>query len=149
MKIRIIKLQKKDFNDFVLLINKLADHVGGTPPTPQAIKRLYKHAFCTHPLYEPYIIKLGITNVGYILTYMTYSSFLALPTLYIEDIYIANEYRGIGVGTAVMDFCKKIAKKRKCGRIDWVAVDTNKSAIKFYKNRGATILKKTNFRITL
>lgn len=78
-------------------------------------------------------------NVGFSLYFHNFSTFQVKPGLYIEDLYIDEEYRGLGYGTEVFNYYKKLAKEQGCGRIEWICLDWNQSAIEFYENKiGAT-----------
>ena len=81
--------------------------------------------------------KTGDTAVGYMTFYFTYSTFLAQPTLFLEDIFVREEYRGQGLAEANAGFVRKVARDRGCGRMEWMVLDWNLPAIRFYeKNRG-------------
>jgi GNAT superfamily N-acetyltransferase len=75
------------------------------------------------------------------LYFFTYSSFLAKKTLYLEDIFVSETYRKLGIGKMLMDELVKIAKSHKCGRMEWCVLDWNFNAIRFYENIGAEHLK--------
>jgi GNAT superfamily N-acetyltransferase len=76
-------------------------------------------------------------SVAYALYFYTYSSFLAKPTLYLEDIFVLEEFRGMGIGKALFLKCVEEAKKEDCGRMEWAVLTWNKSAIEFYEKLGA------------
>ena len=63
---------------------------------------------------------------------MSYSSFLALPTLYLEDIFVLKEFRKKGIGKKLFEFCILKAKEKQCGRIEWHVLNWNKIGINFY-----------------
>lgn len=75
--------------------------------------------------------------VGFALFFHNYSTFLGAPGLYLEDLYIIPEARGMGYGKAMMVHLAHLAKERKCGRFEWWVLDWNKSAIDFYHSLGA------------
>jgi GNAT superfamily N-acetyltransferase len=75
--------------------------------------------------------------IGYALFFFTYSSFLAKPTLYLEDIFVLEEFRGLGVGKSLFLRCVGEAVKQKCGRMEWSVLNWNSRAIKFYRDLGA------------
>ena len=83
----------------------------------------------------------GKFTVGYAIVFETYSSFLALPTLYLEDIFVLSEYRRHGIGLKLFRYCCAEARRRGCGRMEWVVLDWNKSAIRFYNRLGAKRMK--------
>jgi len=82
----------------------------------------------------------GATNrkpVGYALYYFTYSSFLARPTLFLEDLFVDQRFRGKGGGRKLFLACVKEAKAKNCGRMEWAVLTWNKNAIDFYERAGA------------
>lgn len=74
--------------------------------------------------------------VGYALYFYNYSTFLGRPGLYIEDVFVSEEYRGRGVGTALFKYCAHIAKENKCDRMEWFVLKWN-PARKFYDHMEA------------
>jgi len=75
--------------------------------------------------------------VGFALFFHNYSTFLAKPGLYLEDLFVLPEHRGIGVGKALLKELARIAVERGCGRFEWWVLDWNEPAIEFYKRHGA------------
>jgi GNAT superfamily N-acetyltransferase len=101
------------------------------------------------PRFEVYLAEMGITPVGYAIVFETYSTFLALPTLYLEDLFVLPEYRKSGIGYALFRKIATEARKRGCGRMEWAVLDWNLLAINFYRKLGATHLKEWNvYRLT-
>lgn len=78
--------------------------------------------------------------VAYIFWFHNYSTFRAKRGLYLEDIYIAPEHRGQGLGSFALKHLAKQAVELDCARFEWVVLDWNKNAIDFYEHHGATIL---------
>lgn len=78
--------------------------------------------------------------VAYIFWFHNYSTFRAKRGLYLEDIYIAPEHRGQGLGSLVLKHLAKKAVELNCGRFEWVVLDWNQNAIDFYEHHGATVL---------
>ena len=79
----------------------------------------------------------GKAPVGYALYFYTYSSFLARPTFYLEDIFVLKEYRHKGVGKQLFLKCVDEAYSNKCGRFEFSVLTWNKNAIRFYESLGA------------
>ena len=75
--------------------------------------------------------------VGYALTYETYSTFLARPLLYLEDLYVTPSARRAGVARALMREVAREARRRGCARVAWAVLDWNADARKFYARLGA------------
>jgi GNAT superfamily N-acetyltransferase len=87
--------------------------------------------------------------VGFVLFFHNYSTFLGKPGLYIEDLFVDEEYRGRGYGRALLLHVARLAKARDCGRLEWSVLDWNQPAIDFYKKLGALPMSDwTMFRIT-
>ena len=134
----IEKVSIKNFNDFLALIIKLAQFEELTPPDEDAQRRLRDDCLSKTPKYEAYAGRIGKKYVTYVIYFYTYSSFLALPTLFLEDIFVLEEHRRQGVGQKMFDFCKAKAKKEGCGRVEFTVLDWNKLAQRFYeKNKAA------------
>jgi GNAT superfamily N-acetyltransferase len=89
---------------------------------------------------EVLIARIGDVPVGQALFFHNYSTFLAQPGIYIEDIFVLPEYRGRGAGKALLQAVAKVARERKCGRLEWSVLDWNKLAIDFYKRCGADVM---------
>ena len=133
----IEKVTAENFDSFLKLVDKLAEYEKLTPPDQPAKTRLRKDCLSANPLYEAYIAELNGEAVAYVICLHTYSSFLALPTLYLEDIFVLENHRRQGVGQKMFDFCKTLAKSRGCGRIEFTVLTWNKSAQDFYDKNGA------------
>ncbi len=87
--------------------------------------------------------------VGHALFFYNYSTFLAKPGIYLEDLFVKPEFRGKGIGKHLLDKLIQIAKEKNCGRVEWAVLDWNESAIRFYENLGAKMMKEWKvFRLT-
>ncbi|MBN2734871.1 MAG: GNAT family N-acetyltransferase [Methanomicrobiaceae archaeon] len=135
--ITIEKINEKNFTDFLTLITKLAEYEKLMPPNEDAKCRLKADAFSKNPKYEAYIVYSDGVLAGYITFYFTYSTFLAKQTLYLEDIFVLEEYRKRGIGKTLFEFCRSKAAERGCGRMDWTVLTWNEPSIKFYEKFGA------------
>ena len=141
MKITIRRTRKSDAQTFLTLVDALADYEKLPRPAPSARKRLIRDGFGSRKRFESLLIDVDNMSVGYAFFFETYSSFLARPTLYLEDIFILPEYRSKGLGKRLFNACLAEAKRRKCGRMEWVVLDWNTPAIGFYDRLGAKQLK--------
>ncbi|MEA2573392.1 MAG: hypothetical protein QOH93_690 [Chloroflexia bacterium] len=124
----------------VRLITALADFEKLPPPDEAAQSRLLNDAFGARPRFEVFLAEHDGTVAGYAFVFETYSTFLALPTLYLEDLFVLEEYRGKRVGYALFLHCAQEAVRRGCGRFEWVVLDWNQHAINFYERMGARYL---------
>ena len=86
---------------------------------------------------------------GFALFFHNFSTFLGKPGIYLEDLYVRPEFRGAGVGRALLVHLAKLAKERNCGRLEWSVLDWNEPAIGFYKGIGASPVSGwTAYRVT-
>lgn len=86
---------------------------------------------------------------GFALFFHNYSTFLAKPGIYLEDLFVLPEHRGAGIGKALLIELARIAVERDCGRLEWSVLDWNEPAIGFYKSLRAEPQDEwTIFRVT-
>ena len=87
--------------------------------------------------------------VGFVLFFHSYSTFLGQPGIYIEDLFVDEAFRRRGFGRALLAYVARLAKERRCGRLEWSVLDWNEPAINFYKKLGATPMSEwTVYRVT-
>ncbi len=86
---------------------------------------------------ETLIAEDGGEPVGFALFFHSFSTFLAQPGIYLEDLFVVPEQRGRGVGRALLGQLAQVAVERGCGRLEWAVLDWNEDAIKFYERLGA------------
>ena len=75
--------------------------------------------------------------IGFALFFHTFSTFLARPGIYLEDLFVLPDHRGQGVGRALLAYLAQLAVERECGRLEWAVLNWNKEAITFYERLGA------------
>ncbi len=138
--LRIRPASASDADAFLALVDALADYEKLDRPTPEARERLLRDAFGTEPRIRVHLAELDGRAVAYTITLDTYSSFLALPTLYLEDLFVLPEARRAGVGSAFFRFHAGEAARAGYGRMEWVVLDWNQLAIDFYEKLGASRL---------
>jgi GNAT superfamily N-acetyltransferase len=119
------------------LIDALADYEKLARPDAAARGRLIRDAFGDPPRIETFLVQLDGDVVGYALVFETYSSFLAHPTLYLEDVFVLPQHRRGGIGAEVMRYLAGEAVRRGCGRMEWQVLTWNEPAIRFYDKIGA------------
>ena len=139
MDIKMAKVDGSNVDDLARMITELAVFENLVPPTAEAVERLRKDVESGTPYFHAYIAHDGKDQVGYVFYFFTYSTLLAKPTLFIEDIYVAERFRRHGIGRKLLAFCAEEAKRRGCGRMDWNVLDWNSKAISFYQSCGATV----------
>jgi GNAT superfamily N-acetyltransferase len=96
--------------------------------------------FGARPAADVIIAYAGDTPAGFALFFPNYSTFLGKPGLYLEDLFVLPEWRGHGLGLALMKRLAAIAVERGCGRFEWSVLDWNKPAIGFYEGLGARLM---------
>jgi len=137
MSIHVRSATQADGPTLLALVRKLAEYEKLDPPAPDAEQRLLQDAFGKDPRIQVLIVDQDARAVGYAIYFETYSSFLARPTLYLEDLFVITEARGTGAGRAVMGWLAQEAIRRGCGRFEWQVLDWNRPAIGFYQHLGA------------
>ncbi|HEV2027510.1 MAG TPA: GNAT family N-acetyltransferase [Candidatus Dormibacteraeota bacterium] len=110
---------------------KLDDQVSMTE------ERLAENLFGQHRYAETLLAEDDGTPVGFALFFHNFSTFLGLPGVYLEDLFVIPEYRGRGIGRALLRELARLAVERGCGRLEWSVLDWNSDAIGFYERLGA------------
>ena len=93
--------------------------------------------FGPRPYAEAALAEEGGEPIGFALFFHTFSTFLARPGLYLEDLFVLPEHRGRGVGRSLLSHLARLALERGCGRLEWAVLNWNKDAIRFYERLGA------------
>ena len=140
-----------DGQAILALVDELADYEKLPRPTPEARDRLIHDLFGARPRVDCWLVFLDGYPVGYAFVVETYSSFLALPTLYLEDLFVLPEFRGRRAGHALFREVRDEAVRRGCGRMEWMVLDWNQIAKDFYDRQGGAVRMKEweLYRITL
>jgi GNAT superfamily N-acetyltransferase len=94
--------------------------------------------FGEHPVAEVVIGEVGEEPAGFALFFHSFSTFLGRPGIYLEDLYVRPEFRGRGIGRALLVHLAGLAMERGCGRLEWSVLDWNEPAIGFYRGIGAS-----------
>lgn len=121
------------------LIHALARFEKLEGPDAAAEARLLEHGFGERPRFETWFVEVEGSEhpVGYAVLFETYSTFLAKPTLYLEDLFVLEDWRRRGLGKALLDHCVGLAEARGCGRMEWTCLDWNRKAQVVYEGMGA------------
>jgi GNAT superfamily N-acetyltransferase len=139
----IRRAAREDGPALVRLILALADFEHLTPPDAEAQARLITDGFGDPPRFETWMAWVPGEKepVGYALFFETYSTFLARPTLYLEDLFVLPQHRHHGAGKALFRQGIRLAWERGCGRMEWSCLDWNIKARAFYEKMGARHLR--------
>lgn len=134
---------RADAEAVIGLIVALAEFENLPPPDSEAQARLREHGFGDQPKFEVLLAETeGATGpVGYALLFPTYSTFLAKPSLYLEDVFVLPDYRRRGIGKALLRECARAAHEGGYGRLEWTCLDWNTNAQAVYKRMGARQMK--------
>ena len=97
--------------------------------------------FGDHPAAEVVIAEVDGQPAGFALFFHNFSTFLGRRGLYLEDLFVRPQYRGLGLGKRLMVHLAKLAVERDCGRFEWSVLDWNEPAIRFYRSLGAAGLE--------
>ncbi len=147
--VHVRPLAPADVPALLALITALAEYEHLPPPDAAARERLARDALATPPRFHTLLGELDGRPVGYALYFETYSTFLARPTLYLEDLFVLPEARRHGVGTALFRACAREAVRRGCGRLEWQVLTWNRLALDFYARFAAEPLDDWRpFRLT-
>ncbi len=117
-------------------IKELADYEKLLNEVVATEEILYDSLFVKHQA-EVIIGEYKGEPVGFALFFHNFSTFLGKANLYLEDLYVKPQMRGLGLGKALLACLAHIAVERNCGRLDWWCLDWNEKSIKFYKQMGA------------
>jgi GNAT superfamily N-acetyltransferase len=130
---------ERDVPTILKLIRGLAEYERLAHEMEATPARVRAHGFGRRRYFETIICRRGGKPVGFALYFFTYSTFLARPTLYLEDLFVLPEDRGTGAGKALLRALARIAIRRGCGRLEWAVLDWNRPAIGFYRRLGAKL----------
>ena len=149
MPLRIRSAVADDVPLILSFIRDLAEYEK-LPHEVVATEELLRQAlFGPRPFAEVIIATLGDEPVGFALFFHNFSTFLGLPGIYLEDLFVRPAARGQGVGRQLLVHLARLARERGCGRLEWAVLDWNEPAMKFYRGLGA--IRKddwTIFRLT-
>jgi len=118
-------------------INRLAEYEKLSHEVVATRETLKKYLFGEKKVAEVVLGYYKEKPVGFALYFFNFSTFLAKPGIYLEDLFVLDEYRGMGFGKVLLTYLAKLARDKECGRVEWAVLDWNKPSIDFYKTLGA------------
>ena len=133
-----IRFAKSSDSELILtFIKELARYEQLEHEVVGTIEDIQQTLFSEKARAEVLIVEEGEKPVGFALFFQNYSTFLCRYGIYIEDLYIREDFRGKGYGKALLKRICQEAVKRKCGRVEWWCLDWNKSSVDFYLSLNA------------
>jgi GNAT superfamily N-acetyltransferase len=132
--------EPRDCGDLCRLIMALAEYeklAHQAVGTPEALR---ESLFGPRPACEAVIAEHRGRTVGFALFFTTFSTFLCRPGIYLEDLFVEPEHRGLGLGKALLRHLAALAVERGCGRFEWRVLDWNAPSIRFYESIGGKLL---------
>lgn len=129
----------QDIPQILRFIRGLAEYENLLGDVTATEEKLQATLFPPHgrPAAECVLSLLEGVPAGFALFFSNYSTFLAQPGLYLEDLFVTPELRGRGIGKAMLLHLARLANQRGCGRMEWSVLDWNRPAIEFYESIGA------------
>ena len=138
MEFKIRKGIKEDCSAFLKLIQELADYEKAPNEVALTIKNLEEDGFGDEAIFGSFTAVKDNTIIGLAIYYEKYSTWKG-RSLYLEDLIVTKEKRGIGAGKALFEAVMQEAKELNCGRMEWQVLDWNQPAIDFYTSYGADL----------
>ena len=147
--IRIERATPDDVPVVLDLIKALAEYERLTTEVVVSKELLRESMFGERPAIDVALARVGSQTVGFAVWFQNYSTFLGRPGLYLEDLFVLPEWRGHGIGRALLAHLAEVAVARGYGRMEWAVLDWNETAIRFYKGIGARPMDEwTVYRLT-
>ncbi|HVJ04073.1 MAG TPA: GNAT family N-acetyltransferase [Candidatus Saccharimonadales bacterium] len=133
--------QSEDAGTILKLIQGLAEYEHAPREAVATEEDLLRDGFGKEPKFHCVIAEWDGEAVGFALYFFNYSTWKGRPGVFLEDLFVWPEYRGKGIGKALLLELAKIAVANKCGRYEWQVLDWNTPAIEFYEGLGAKRMK--------
>ncbi|GBU10850.1 N-acetyltransferase [Erysipelotrichaceae bacterium] len=107
----------------------------------QATESLLEQSLFVQHAAEVFLIEYDLKICGFVLITKNFSTFVGKPGMYLEDIYVDENLRGLGIGSEIFVQLAKIAQDRNYGRLEWCCLNWNEPSIQFYLKMGATVME--------
>lgn len=135
--VHLRQAQVADVPHILALIGELAEYENLAHEAVADEATLAAQLFGDRPAAEVVIAEVDGQPAGFALFFHNFSTFLGKRGLYLEDLYVKPDYRGLGLGRRLMVHLAGVAIERDCGRFEWSVLDWNAPAIAFYRQLGA------------
>jgi GNAT superfamily N-acetyltransferase len=140
VRIHVRQARVDDVPVILALITALAEYEKLSNEVVATEDELRRWLFGEKPMAEVLMAECEGRPVGFALFMHNFSTFLARPGIYLEDLFVVPEWRGRGIGRRLLQALAAIAVDRECGRLEWAVLDWNESAIGFYRRLGAVVM---------
>jgi len=148
MEFRIESATERDLPLILKLIKDLAEYEKLLPAVT-ATEEILRESLFRKRVAEVVLAYCGDELAGFAVFFQTFSTFLGLPGMYLEDLFVIPRFRCHGLGRMLLTHLARIARDRGYGRLEWSVLDWNELAIRFYKGLGAVPMDDwTVFRLT-
>ncbi len=146
--LRIVEATEQDIPLILHFIRELAQYERLLDRVENNEDRIRRTLFGENRDIQAVIAYEGDVPVGYAVFFYTYSTFVGLRGLYLEDLYVRPAARGKGFGRALLTYLAGVARAQDCWRMEWAVLNWNESAIRFYEGLGAVQMNEwTTYRI--
>jgi len=135
--LRIVTATKRDVPLILEFIRELAAYERHLERVEATEARILETLFGAEPAASVIFAFDGDKPLGFAVFYFTYSTFAGLPGIYLEDLFVKPEARGLGIGRQLLRYLARLAKEKGCWRIEWAVLHWNETAIGFYRKLGA------------
>jgi GNAT superfamily N-acetyltransferase len=129
-----------DIPQILVFIRALATYEREPDAVTATEADLLSHGFGPNPFYFCLIAEHESQPAGFAFYFFNYSTWKGQPGLYLEDLFVQPEFRGLGIGKALLEKVAAIAVEKDCPRLQWEVLDWNTPAIDFYRAMGAEFL---------
>ena len=130
----------RDVSAIVQMVRELAEFEQLAHLVQVTPEKLRPHLFGEKPVAEAWMAEVAGEPVAFALFFTNFSTFLAQPGLYLEDLYVKPAHRQLGIGRALLTRLAQLAVERGNARFEWSVLDWNENAIAFYKKLGAVVM---------
>jgi GNAT superfamily N-acetyltransferase len=137
----IREAEEKDIPKILVLIKELAEYEKLTQYVTADEAILKENLFGSKRYAYVVLAEYEGNLAGQAIFFYNFSTFQGKPGIYLEDLYVSPGYRNKGIGKALLKYLIELAKAKNCGRVQWIVLDWNKPAIKFYESLGAEPMK--------
>jgi GNAT superfamily N-acetyltransferase len=140
MATRIRTATAADVSQILAFIRALAEYERAPDAVTATEAGLLRDGFGPNPIYQCLIADHDGQPAGFALYFFNYSTWKGRPGIYLEDLFVQPEFRGLGIGKALLQQVAAIAVQKDCPRLQWEVLDWNTPAIDFYRAMGAEFL---------